>query len=311
MKFVALGRTHLLFDAIKLAVQNGYECCAIITNEAAPEYKVGVEDFKHLAEEIGASFFNVSNLNSELLRQEIAKSGAQVGISVNWPVLIKKDFRSLLPYGVLNAHAGDVPRYKGNACPNWALLNGEEEVCLSLMQMDDGLDSGPVFKKIYLPIDEGTYISKIYDDLEKHTPLLFLDALHSISEGNFSTEPQPIDPDTFLRVYPRRPEDGKIDWNTSFIQVDRLIRASAEPFAGAFSFLDDGRKITIWRARKEEHVGSFLAVPGQVAGINRKSGEIRVLCRDGVICIEEVQLEDEEKRCLPSDVIRSMRERLH
>lgn len=117
--------------------------------------------------------------------------------------------------------------------------------------------------------------------------------------------PQPEDPSLFLRCFPRTPEDAEIDWRRSAEEIGRLVRASSEPFAGAFTHLN-GERLTVWRARAGQLSYPWAGVPGQVAEIDSTSGEAAVLTGGGVLFLEEVETPS-TGRGRPAGLIRSTR----
>ena len=314
MRFAALGRTHLLYAAIEACVAAGHECVAIATAAPAPGYLRNEADFRDLASRLGCVFRDCGSRFDAEEQSALARAQADIAISVNWPVILPQETRDMFPQGVLNAHAGDLPRYRGNACPNWAMLNGESEVIVVVHAMVDDLDAGPVLLRRGFPLDEQTYIGDVYAFLERAVPELFVEALSAIAAGSARWEAQPEDSTLALRCFTRRPEDGLISWDRPAVELARLVRASAEPLTGAFAYLD-GRRITIWRARAEAAVG-LQGVPGQVAAV-RPSGEVAVLTGDGLLVIETVEPEAIDSlvgstatgRRRAGDLIRSSRQR--
>jgi UDP-4-amino-4-deoxy-L-arabinose formyltransferase/UDP-glucuronic acid dehydrogenase (UDP-4-keto-hexauronic acid decarboxylating) len=288
MKFAALGRTAILIEAAKASMARGHALCLVGTAAPSPEYTAGERDFAALAQAAGCPFFIESQKPAPEVAGLIEASGAEVAISVNWPRLMRHELRSRFLHGVINAHAGDLPRYRGNACPNWAILNGEPEVVVTLHRMDDGLDSGPVLARRRLPIGDDTYIGDIYRMLNEAIPALFADLLDALQSGRAVEQAQPLDPSLALRCFPRRESDSEIDWSRAALDVARLVRASAEPFAGAYSWLD-GRRVRIWRARAATLPYRWSGVPGQVAEIGADA--VAVLCGEGVLLLEEIQIE--------------------
>lgn len=202
---------------------------------------------------------------------------------MNWPSTLPKEFLDLFEHGVINLHCGDLPRYRGNACPNWAILNGEASVGITIHKMDEGLDSGPIILKRHIELHNTTYIGEVYDFLKNNAPQMFLDAIELLEKG-FAPTPQEGEG---IRCYTRRPSDGEINWHDSAEHIQRLVRASSHPFAGAYSFLD-GHKVTIWRARWVDTIGhEIYAVDGQIVDI--KKGEIIVSTGEGFLIIEEYE----------------------
>lgn len=290
MRFAALGRTRWLYDSIVLALSRGHKVALIGTCAASPEYSLQERDFESLAASVGCPFFNDHKINQAKYIAMARESGAEIAISVNWLTLISQEMINQFPCGIVNAHAGDLPRYRGNACPNWAILNNDTEIVVTLHQMVPELDAGPVLLKRRFQIDRATYIGDIYRFMDRNVPEMFVEALDGYSSNQITPKPQPKDSDLALRCYPRMPEDGEIDWSRSAGDISALVRASAEPFAGAYTFLD-GQRVIVWRARSELAPCPSLGIPGQVCEIRREPGEVAVFAGSGWVILEEVQTE--------------------
>ena len=307
MRFAALGRTKMFLDAVVACAGAGHEPVLIGTCAAAPEYGVDESAFQRLAERFGCPFFADADANRPEILDLAARAQAGVAISMNWLTLLGPDLRARFAHGVVNAHAGDLPRYRGNAVPNWAILNGEPEVVLTLHEMSDELDAGPVLLKRSFALGADTYIGDVYDFLASAVPEAFADVLDGLDRGSLRPTPQPDDPALALRCHPRRPEDGRLDWEQPAEALARLVRASAEPFAGAFTHLD-GRRLTVWRARSATPPTPVLGVPGQVVAIDRSAGAVEVLTGQGTLVIAEVEADG--MRGPASAAVSSLRTRL-
>jgi UDP-4-amino-4-deoxy-L-arabinose formyltransferase/UDP-glucuronic acid dehydrogenase (UDP-4-keto-hexauronic acid decarboxylating) len=303
MRIAALGRTGWLYDSIVALRKAGHDIVLIATAPAATEYGIGERDFELLAHEIGCRYIGTGPLNAAHLRE----LGAEAAVSVNWPTLLPAEVLGSFRHGVINAHAGDLPRYRGNACPNWAILTGEPRVVLTLHRMSEALDAGPVLLKKPFALDERTYIGDVYEFLAKAIPQAFVEAIDGLARGTLKPAPQDPDPSKSLRCFPRRPEDSELAWARPASDLARVVRASAEPFAGAYTHLE-GRKLVVWRARAAELPYAWLGVPGQVAAIDAATGEVTVLAGRGVLVIEEAAVG--ERRGKPATLIRSTRARL-
>lgn len=293
MRIALLGRTRWLVDAGEALRRAGHAIVAVATAKDEPFYRCGPEDFAALAARSGADFLGVVSLADPAVRDRLAAARADLAVSINWPVVVGADVIDLFPRGVVNAHCGDLPRYRGNACPNWAILNGDERIGLCAHMMEAGaLDAGPVLLRDYLPLADDTYIGDVYAWLDRRIPTIIADAVSGLAQGALAPAPQPDDPGLALRCYPRRPEDGRIDWRQPVAAIHRLVRASSRPFAGAFATLEDGRRLTIWRARPFAHETPFCAVPGQV--MLRAQGDPVIACGSGALRLEEVEVEGME-----------------
>lgn len=307
MKIAVIGRTQLLYDTAVLFAQKGHSIVLVATAKPAPEYTVGPQGFARLAQEHGALFLQGTKLAAHA--DAIRAAGADLAISMNWPAILGPEVIGLFPHGILNAHPGDLPRYRGNACPNWAILNGEKEVVLTIHQMDAGeLDSGPVLLKDRVPLTGETTIGQVYQKLEAMMPDLYLQAAEGLLDGSIPLQPQSQDPADILRVYPRLPRDSLIDWRCDAVSIARLVRASSEPFSGAYTYYN-GVRLTVFAARSGRFAVPSQAAPGQVTAIDRDTGEVSVAAGDGFVALGRVVYNGKEY-ARPAEVIPSMRARL-
>ena len=310
MKLAIIGRTEWLYDSAVRLRAAGHEIGLIVTAREAPEYRRGCEDFKRLAAECGARFVVAGQVDApEVLDAIDAAQDLRLGISMNCPSIISQRVIDRFPLGILNAHGGDLPRYKGNACQAWAMLNGESRIALCVHRMIGGeVDTGDIIARAYRPLAIDDRIGEVYDWLGRETPRLFLEAVARLeANAAYVLESPSRAPADLLRCYPRRPEDGRIDWRDSNEQILRLINASSEPFSGAFCEFG-GERLTIWRARLFDDGERYLAVPGQVGAVRADDSSIVVICGRGKLRVSDVTYRGE--RVAPASVIRSIRARL-
>src|SRR5262245_59097467 len=289
MRLAALGRTHWLYDSIQKLAEAGHQVVLIATSSASPEYQVTEEDFARLAGELKAEFINDAVLNRPQYVRRVRELALDVAVSVNCVSLLSEDLIKCFRRGVLNAHAGDLPRFRANAVPNWAILRGEPRVVLTVHFMTPELDAGPILLQHNVALNESTYIGDVYHELSRIIPDLFVQAVDGLAKQTLTPRQQPTDPSLSLRCYPRLPRDGQIDWKRPAVETSRLVRASSEPFAGAYTFLD-AEILKVWRARPGELGFPHCGVPGQVVGCNTKAGEVSVLTGDGILVLEEVEV---------------------
>jgi methionyl-tRNA formyltransferase len=304
MRVAIIGRTEILYDTAVQLRSAGHEIVCILTAKEAPEYKRGAEDFRLLAEKWMVPF--VCSVRILEQRDFLAQAKADIAVSINFSGVIPGSVTDLFPLGILNAHGGDLPRYRGNACQAWAILNGEKKIGLCIHRMiGDELDSGDIIARDYCPIDIETTIGDTLNWIERVTPDLFVHALSKLQlDPGFILESQPKDHTLALRCYPRLPNDARIDWHKSAFDIIRLVNASGRPYAGAFCFFEE-RKLTIWEAKIGDDE-RFLAMPGQVTAIN--SNYLEVATGEGKVRL--MKLSYDGKLVLPYEVCKSIRCRL-
>ncbi len=311
MRIVFLGRTQMLMQTIKLFEQSGHTIAGIGTCRAASEYLVNEDDFKNKANQLGVPFFCDSRINSQNIQNILRSMNADIAISVNWLTVIQEDTINLFSYGILNGHAGDLPRYRGNACPNWAIIGGEEKIGLSVHFMEAGsLDSGDIVVKEYVDITPQTTIGEIYEKMETMFPQMFLQAVGKIDRmGKEAGSPQSKKREDILRCYPRVPGDSCIDWSMSCTEIDRLIRASGYPFQGAYTFLNGEEKVYIQAAGISEYEFPSAVICGQVVLRDCEKDCVGIAAKDGVVIIEKL-CDSCHRPHKVTEKIRSMRDRM-
>lgn len=290
MRFAIIGRTAPLLEAARSMLARGHEIAIVWTSKAESFYGTDESMFRDLADTHEAEFICRTNINSPESVERLKNAGCHLALSANWQTILSSDVIAAFPLGMLNAHAGDLPRYRGNACPNWALLEGETNITLCIHLMSPALDAGPVVKRTRLPVDDSTYIGDIYDWLWHRIPLDMVESAEGLWNGSLEPEPQSQDEEQMLRCYPRRPEDSRIKWSEPVERIHRLIRASSHPFDGAYSSLEGERRVTVWRAsRFQKYTGHFLAVPGQVCLVD--DGMPVIACGSGMLRLEEISVD--------------------
>ena len=310
MKIAVLGRTGILLSAARVLVDAGYSVPYVATAKASDFYQTSAEDFRKFATSIGARFHVGSGLDGPETLAAIQAANADLAISMNWPIVIPANVRACFPAGIFNAHPGDLPRYRGNACPNWAILHGERRIAVCIHRMTDELDAGPIAVREYLNLAESDDIGTVYEWLERVVPASFLKLAKLASIGALILTDQSTNPVHSLRCYPRRPEDSRIDWAQDSESIHRLIRASSRPMLGAFSYLEGNRLVRIWRAERWNHRTPFLAIPGQIAG--QVEGDPLVITGGGgMLRLTDAEIEDGPTRTQAKKIIlSSLRNRL-
>jgi len=286
MKIAAIGRSQMLHDAIIRLAEKGHTIVSITTAPAASDYSRTETDFEALADKLQCPFKLTRTADKAIPMFK----GADIAISVNWVSVLEDRHIKTLPMGILNAHAGDLPSYRGNACPNWAILNGEKTVGLCVHSMEGGqLDCGRIVAKACMPLDKNTYISDINDWMDATVPELFQTAIERLA-GDPDFVMYVTRPGDGFRCYPRLPENGLIDWNAPVQEIHALIRACSRPLDCAYTYCikdSEIHRLHIVRARIASAANSDMAHPGHVLKNDPTTGQTHVRCGDGVLAIEE------------------------
>jgi methionyl-tRNA formyltransferase len=210
--------------------------------------------------------------------------------------VVVSSFHRIIPQSLLgrcrfvNVHYAMLPRYRGRANVNWALINGEAITGISIHEIAPGLDAGNILFQYAIEIGAEDTVADLYrclDDVQRR-------ALGETVERFLEGDPgKPQDEVHASYGCTRLPEDGQIDWSAPSIEIDRLVRALARPFPGAFTYLEQ-KRLTVWRAARLAYAPRYDGrIPGRVVNVERSEGFVDVLTGDGMLRVIEVQLEGE------------------
>ena len=302
MKVGFIGRTKTLFDTIqKFRTMDDCEISFIWTCKDELYYEFPKENFKLLSRDLGCSF-----IDSPKIEDHIHEVDADIVISINFINVIPLHFINKFKYGILNAHAGDLPRYRGNACPNWAILNDEPYIGLTIHKMDEGLDSGNIIVKEYFDLNPDIDITDVYRWFEDCIPNAFYTAYNKVKQG-FPGEQQI---GRALRTFPRKPEDSRLELGRDSAWNHRLIRASSKPFSGAYCFLNDLQtKVTFFKAETIKLNYDYYATDGQILEQNDDQLNFVLAFKIGALKITEFEIEGLSKEESYNVITRSTRNR--
>jgi methionyl-tRNA formyltransferase len=219
-------------------------------------------------------------MNDPALLERVRGWKPDAFIVVGWYHMVPRAWRALAPaYGM---HASLLPDYSGGAPLVWAIINGETRTGISLFQLADGVDDGPVVGQAATEITDDDTIATLYARIEDLGLGLLAEHLPRLADG--SARPAPQD-STRRRVVPQRsPEDGRIDWTQPARRVYDFVRAQTRPYPGAFT-LAAGNKVTLWSCR----VAGAEALPGLAPGtLAVVDDTLLVACGEGALALGDL-----------------------
>jgi methionyl-tRNA formyltransferase len=248
---------------------------------------------KEKALELGLSVWQPTTLRTDEAVEQLRATGADLYVTAAIGLLLPKAVLALPPHGTLNLHASLLPRWRGAAPVAHAILHGDAETGVTLMQTDAGLDTGPIVARVRCPIRDGHTRESLTARLAELGAALLIETLPRWLAGEILPRPQPQAGMTYADRLTK--SDGRIDWEQPAAQIERMLRAYT-PWPGIFTTYDGTRLRILAAGVRPEWTGDVP--PGTVVAL--QSGETAVATGKGALVVQELQLAG--KRAMPIDV---------
>ncbi|MDP3538188.1 MAG: methionyl-tRNA formyltransferase [Azonexus sp.] len=279
MKLIFAGTPDFAALALKAIVEAGHEVALVLTQPDRPAGRgmaLQASPVKRLALESGIEVFQPPSLKDAAAQQKIAAVGAEVMVVAAYGLILPQVVLDLSRLGCLNIHASLLPRWRGAAPIQRALLAGDDETGVCIMQMEAGLDTGPVVLRGAFAIALDDTAATLHDRLAGLGASLIVEALGKLP---LPAEAQPTEGITYAHKIEKA--EASIDWRKTAAELDRHIRAF-NPFPGAQASLA-GQVVKLWRATPATGNGEN----GVILAVDRSS--LLVACGEGALAISELQ----------------------
>lgn len=284
----AVPSLHLLCDS------SGLDVVGVITQPDRPAgrgRRLTAPPVKEVALEKGIPVCQPGRIknNSEAL-QWVAQYEPDIMVVVAFGQILPLSFFSLPPLGTLNVHASLLPRYRGAAPVIHAILNGESVSGVTIMKLDEGMDTGDILAQADVGIPQDMTAGELEQLLADRGAELLLETIHPYAEGRITPQPQDHEKATYA---PRISTDqARINWSRSVIEIHNQVRAF-NPRPGAFTSLRD-ESVKIWRTSLSERKVEREEPPGTIV---ESEGDLLVCCGDSrdLLSIKELQLANRSK----------------
>jgi methionyl-tRNA formyltransferase len=235
---------------------------------------------KVLAESRGVPVFQPAKLRAPEVVEGLRQLAPDLIVVVAYGQILPKSVLEIPKFGCINVHASLLPKYRGAAPINKAVIDGESETGVTTMLMDVGLDTGPMLVKRSLPIGPEETAGELHDRLARLGREAMEETLRLLCAGTLKPEAQDDSASCYAPMMKK--EDGRIDWRRSAAEIHNQVRG-LDPWPGAYTCLD-GEVLKIAQTAPEEGVGE----PGTVVSADRDG--VRVACAGGVLKIGALQL---------------------
>lgn len=301
MKIVFMGTPDFAQKSLEALYNAGHEILAVVTNIDKPKgrgMKLVESPVKEYAKSKNLTIFQPEKVrkNIEFIEQ-IKKLEPDVICVVAYGKILPSEILEIPKLGCINVHASLLPKYRGAAPIQWAVLNGDKTTGVTTMYMDVGMDTGDMILKQEVEIGENETTGELWDRLSIIGADLLVKTLKQIEKG---TAPRIKQSDDFTMAPMLNKEISKIDWQEKTAkQIKNLVRG-LNPIMGAYSYLN-GKKIKFWKVEVEEDTNSNQE-NGTVIKANDKDG-LYIKAKDGILKIIEIQGEN-AKRMNANDFLR-------
>lgn len=293
MKTVFMGTPDIADTVLRRMLDAGIEVAAAVTQPDKVRgrgHKVSYSPVKETALEHGIEVLQPVRIRSdEEVKRRLAEIAPDVIVVIAFGQIIPQDILDIPPLGCVNIHASLLPKYRGAAPIQWAIINGETVTGVTTMQMNAGLDTGDMLLKEEVAIDPKDTGGTLTDKLGKAGASIILKTLEGLEAGTIVPQKQD---DAQAGMYAKMltKEMGRIDFTRPAAEIDRLIRG-LNPWPSAYTKLN-GRTLKIWDADPVETPAGG-AVPGEVTKVDRNSFTVQT--GSGALVVREVQMEGKKR----------------
>ncbi len=296
-KIVYMGTPDFAVPALKALVREGYRVTAVVTQPDKPKGRGKTllpSPVKETALEYGIPVLQPRRVREEGFLEILQQYEPDLIVVAAFGQIIPVSVLELPEFGCINIHASLLPKYRGAAPIQHAILDGEKETGVTIMQMGEGLDTGDILTKKAIPIRETDTAGSLFDTLAEEGAELLIRTLPSVFEGTAVREKQPEESPTAYASMIRK-EHGLLDFGRSAEELERHIRGM-DPWPGAFTHLD-GKTLKVWKAAALSSAGKeadgSVKEPGTILSADKDG--ILIACKEGSLLLTEIQLEGKKR----------------
>ena len=284
MKIIFMGTPDFAVGTLRSLAEAGHEITLVVSQPDKPKgrgHAMVPTPVKVVAEELGIPVFQPVKIREA--KDVLEKTEADVCVVAAFGQIIPASILHMKKYGCINVHASLLPKYRGAAPIQWAVIDGEKESGVTIMQMDEGLDTGDMLAKAIVPLDGKETGGSLFDKLSEAGGRLCVETLAKLEKGEITPEKQGESPTAYASMLDKKM--GNIDWNKSAVVIERLVRG-LNPWPSAYTHLD-GKTLKIWACDVLPQSAS-KGESGEILEVTKDA--IHVQTGDGILVLREIQL---------------------
>lgn len=266
MRVIYMGTPEFAVPCLEAIIEEGHEVIAVYTQPDKPKGRgkmLAMPPVKEAALAHQIPVYQPASLKNDAVTEEIKALAPDLIVVVAYGRILTKDILDIPPFGCVNVHASLLPKYRGAAPINWAIINGEQETGITTMYMDVGLDTGDMILKEAIPIGPRETAGELHDRLAQLGAQVLKETLRLIELGKVERIPQQEESATYAPIMKK--DLGKIDWSKSATEIDALVRGTI-PWPSAFTTYE-GKVMKVWECEVIPFEGSLT--PGKIQRVNK------------------------------------------
>jgi methionyl-tRNA formyltransferase len=297
-RIIFMGTPDFSVPTLKALHENRYDVLAVVTQPDRPKgrgRRLVPPPVKEVARTLGYPVLQPLRIKEPWFIDRIIESDPDLFVVVAYGRILPGSFLSIPRLGAVNIHASLLPKYRGPAPIQWAIINGEEETGVTSMWMDEGMDTGDILLSSKVPIGPDDTSGSLHIRLAEVGAELLIETLTRLESSDLAGEPQDKSGATYAPLLKKK--DGRIDWTMDVRSVNAFIRGMS-PWPGAFTFLF-GKRLKVLKAQDLQKPGNQR--PGTV--VEGFPDDFNVATGQGTLALKEVQFES-GKRLPVKDFLR-------
>ena len=289
MRIVFMGTPDFAVPTLEALIGAGHELAAVVTQPDKPKGRgkaVLMTPVKEKALECGIPVYQPKRVREPEFLDVLRNLNPDVIVVVAFGQILPREILTLPPFGCVNVHASLLPKYRGAAPIQWAVIDGETVSGVTTMQMNEGLDTGDILEQEEISLDPEETGGSLFEKLASLGGKMILSTLKGLEDGSIIPRAQGEMTTPYAKMLTKAM--GEIDWSMDAASIERLVRG-LNPWPSAYTYVD-GKTLKIWKARVE--AGEAGNEPGQVRVTKDR---LLVETGNGVLSILELQLEGKKR----------------
>lgn len=290
MKVIFMGTPDFSVGTLEALAEAGHEVVLAVTQPDKPKGRGGKMQYTPVKEAALARdipVYQPKKIREPECIEELKKYNADIMVVIAFGQILPKEILQMTPYGCINVHASLLPKYRGAAPIQWAVIDGEKVSGVTTMQMNEGLDTGDMILKTEIPLDPKETGGSLHDKLAEAGAKLCVETLKCLEDKTATWEPQGESTTAYAKMLDKNL--GNINWNDPAVQIERLIRG-LNPWPSAYTHWND-KVIKLWQADVVEDNTDQEA--GTIVKVEKDSFYVQT--GEGLLKIKELQLQGKKR----------------